>query len=70
MICASWVLLAVGLAAPLAYAQAGAATEDSLRAWGRVAEVLRHPRCMNCHPSGDVPRQTDDRHPHRMLVMR
>ncbi len=25
---------------------------------------------MNCHPSGDVPRQTDDRHLHRMLVMR
>ena len=70
MIRALLVLLAVGLTAPLAYAQTGAATEDSLRAWGRVAEVLRHPRCMNCHPSGDVPRQTDDRHLHRMLVMR
>ena len=36
----------------------------------RIAEVLRHPRCLNCHPSGDFPRQADDRHRHRMLVMR
>ena len=25
---------------------------------------------MNCHPIGDFPRQTDDRHRHRMLVAR
>ena len=61
------LLLALGWPAALAHAQSGAATEDSLRAWARVAEVLRHPRCMNCHPSGDVPRQADDRHLHRML---
>jgi hypothetical protein len=47
-----------------------ASPEDSLRAFARLAEVLRHPRCLNCHPSGDAPRQTDDRHLHRMLVMR
>jgi hypothetical protein len=47
-----------------------ATSEESLRAFVRVAEVLRHPRCLNCHPSGDAPRQTDDRHLHRMLVMR
>ena len=44
--------------------------EASERAFGRIAEVLRHPRCLNCHPSGDFPRQTDDRHLHRMLVAR
>ena len=44
--------------------------EESERAFARIAEVLRHPRCMNCHPSGDSPRQTDDRHLHRMLVAR
>jgi hypothetical protein len=67
--------IAGGVAAMLWAAPAPAQTdtakrEDSLRAFARIAEVLRHPRCMNCHPSGDVPRQTDDRHPHRMLVAR
>jgi hypothetical protein len=32
--------------------------------------VLRHPRCMNCHSLGDVPRQGDDGHPHTMNVRR
>jgi hypothetical protein len=32
--------------------------------------VLRHPRCMNCHSRGDVPRQGDDGHPHTMNVRR
>ena len=59
------------LGAPPATAQtAGVQKEESLRAFGRIAEVLRHPRCLNCHPSGDFPRQTDDRHRHRMLVTR
>ncbi len=29
-----------------------------------------HPRCMNCHPSGDVPLQGDDSHPHAQHVKR
>jgi hypothetical protein len=29
-----------------------------------------HPRCMNCHPSGDVPLQGDDSHPHAQNVKR
>jgi len=45
-------------------------SEESLQAFVRIAEVLRHPRCMNCHPSGDFPRQGDDRHRHQMLVQR
>jgi hypothetical protein len=32
--------------------------------------VLRHPRCMNCHSSGDFPRQGDDGHQHIMNVRR
>ena len=59
------------LGAPSATAQtAGGGKEESLRGFGRIAEVLRHPRCLNCHPSGDAPRQTDARHRHRMLVTR
>lgn len=44
-------------------AQAGAAFAD-------VARVLRHPRCLNCHPSGDVPHVGDAGRPHPMLVQR
>jgi hypothetical protein len=33
-------------------------------------KVLMHPRCMNCHPSGDVPLQGDDSHLHTMNVQR
>jgi hypothetical protein len=57
-------------AAVAASAQAPAQREASLQAFERIAEVLRHPRCLNCHPSGDFPRQGDDRHRHRMLVAR
>jgi hypothetical protein len=32
--------------------------------------VLRHPRCMNCHSSGDYPRQGDDLHRHTMQIRR
>lgn len=35
-----------------------------------IATVLRDPRCMNCHPSGDRPRQGDDRHLHLQSVQR
>lgn len=32
--------------------------------------VLHHPRCMNCHSTGDFPRQGDDGHRHTMNVRR
>ena len=35
-----------------------------------VAAVLRQPRCMNCHPRDDRPRQGDDRHKHLQNVTR
>ncbi len=63
-----WLLGVTG--ATTATAQTSAQREASLQAFGRITEVLRHPRCLNCHPSGDAPRQADDRHRHRMLVAR
>jgi hypothetical protein len=33
-------------------------------------KVFMHPRCMNCHPTGDVPLQGDDSHPHTQHVQR
>jgi hypothetical protein len=35
-----------------------------------VYKVLMHPRCMNCHPSGDSPLQGDDSHVHLQNVKR
>lgn len=39
-------------------------------AWGVVYEVLQHPRCLNCHPAGEVPLQGDDSRPHGQYVQR
>lgn len=44
--------------------------EDSAAAFQSILPVLRHPRCMNCHSSGDFPRQGDDSHPHAMRIRR
>lgn len=42
----------------------------SVTAFMDVYKVLMHPRCMNCHPAGDVPLQGDDSHIHTMLPKR
>jgi hypothetical protein len=39
-------------------------------AFESMVTVLHHPRCMNCHSSGDFPRQGDDAHQHTMNVRR
>ena len=46
------------------------ATPASVAAWGVVYGVLQHPRCLNCHPAGDVPLQGDDSHAHAQNVRR
>ena len=43
---------------------------ESVKAFLDVYNVLMSPRCMNCHPSGDVPLQGDDSHIHTMLPPR
>jgi hypothetical protein len=35
-----------------------------------VIPVLKHPRCLNCHATGDYPRQGDDAHIHTQNVRR
>ena len=35
-----------------------------------VARVLQSPRCMNCHPAGNAPLQTDRSTPHKMNISR
>ena len=44
--------------------------ERGKAAWMDVYEVLMSPRCMNCHPSGNRPLQTDQSRPHAMNVSR
>jgi hypothetical protein len=42
----------------------------SAAAFESIIPVLRHPRCMNCHSTGDFPRQGDDSHRHTMQIRR
>ena len=48
----------------------GANRAASEQAFRRIAEVLRHPRCLNCHTVTDFPRQGDTRHRHQQMVVR
>ena len=43
---------------------------ESVKAFMGVYKVLMSPRCMNCHPSGNIPLQGDDNHLHAMLPQR
>ena len=73
-------LLATGLAAPAAWAQAlkapadfagiADATERSRALFTEAGKVIESPRCQNCHPVGARPTQGDDMHPHLPLVVR
>jgi len=52
-------------------AEPGPKDESGARAAFLAAyPVFMHPRCMNCHPAGDVPLQGDDSHPHAQNVKR
>jgi hypothetical protein len=42
----------------------------SVKAFMEVYKVLMSPRCMNCHPAGDVPLNGDDSHLHNMTPQR
>lgn len=42
----------------------------SVKAFAKVYSVLMSPRCMNCHPKGDVPLQGEDSHIHTMQPKR
>lgn len=48
----------------------GAAATHGVDAFANVARVLRHPRCLNCHPAGDRPHVGDDARVHAMNVQR
>jgi hypothetical protein len=42
----------------------------SVALFAEAGKVLQHPRCVNCHPVGDRPFQTDRMQPHQPVVVR
>jgi hypothetical protein len=44
--------------------------QAGVAAFQAITPVLRHPRCLVCHSTGDYPRQGDDLHRHIMDVRR
>jgi hypothetical protein len=47
------------LAAPESFASIADAGQRSAAYFTELGKVLLHPRCVNCHPAGDRPRQGD-----------
>lgn len=44
--------------------------ERSVALFNEMGKVFQHPRCMNCHPATERPRQGDTRQLHQPLVVR
>jgi hypothetical protein len=47
------------LAAPESFSSIAAPEQRSAALFTELGKVLTHPRCVNCHPAGDRPRQAD-----------
>jgi hypothetical protein len=58
------------LATPESFDSIGDTATRSTALFSEAAKVLQHPRCMNCHPAGDRPRQGDSRRLHQPPVAR
>jgi len=55
---------------PSAFAGITDAGQRSAALFVEAGKVLQHPRCINCHPSGDRPLQGEDGRPHQPWVRR
>jgi hypothetical protein len=70
------VVLMSGFAGPPAQAQAPGPTMtaetklEGARLYLQIHQVLIHPRCLNCHPKGDSPKQGDQRRIHTPPITR
>jgi hypothetical protein len=58
------------LRAPAEFTHIADMNARSVALFEEAAKVLLHPRCLNCHPAGDRPTQTDQMQPHQPLVLR
>ncbi|HEY6256927.1 MAG TPA: Isoquinoline 1-oxidoreductase subunit [Xanthobacteraceae bacterium] len=59
-----------GLRPPSDFAGITDARARSVALFQEAGKVLQHPRCVNCHPAGDSPHQTDRMRLHQPLVVR
>ena len=58
------------LAAPESFATIADGAARSAALFAEAAKVLTHPRCVNCHPAGDRPRQGEQGRLHQPPVER
>lgn len=58
------------LRGPETFAHISDEAERARQLFTEMARVLTHPRCVNCHPSGDRPLQGEDGGPHEPPVVR
>jgi hypothetical protein len=58
------------LALPESFGSIADADARSAAIFTELGKVLTHPRCVNCHPAGDRPRQGDERRLHQPPVAR
>jgi hypothetical protein len=58
------------LAAPESFAAVDDAAARSAAMFTELGKVLTHPRCLNCHPAGDRPRQGEQSRLHQPPVER
>jgi hypothetical protein len=58
------------LASVESFASIGDTAVRSAALFTELGKVLTHPRCVNCHPAGDRPRQADVRRLHQPPVQR
>lgn len=59
-----------GLASPDSFAGIADSDARSAAMFIELGKVLTHPRCVNCHPAGDRPRQGDEGRLHQPPVTR
>jgi hypothetical protein len=61
---------ATTLASPKSFSSIGDPQKRSAAYFTELSKVLTNPRCVNCHPAGDSPRQGDMRRIHQPPVVR
>lgn len=58
------------LKSPEDFASINSSKERSVALFNEMGKVLKHPRCVNCHPRGDSPLQGMEQQVHQPLVVR
>jgi hypothetical protein len=67
---AASVVQSDSLAPPESFATISDTKARSVAMFNELGKVLTHPRCVNCHPAGDRPRQGEQRRLHQPPVGR